>query len=357
MDLANRRNLDQLIRVWDITLGTTPILPSLGPYPSYDCFGVSVAVGMLLKSLNPGKYADYTQFETMRKLHSAYSNLYHASAMGSTSMMMLGRDTAKTFLSTCPTNSLWFERLCKGCFKRMGQEMHQDLALSMRVLIALTQLLESQWKERVDQRETLALVGAFVVIAYGGSLWGIEVFHTDLYGLLKYNSSPLAEGKHRYVLIPLLGSFKNEDGERYHLMPLAFATSNISLWVERLVTLKKAQHQNRGPAFSDKHGRRLSAHWIEMEILDCLHLIQSEQPEVISKEVNVYEEYGISCSFRRGATTQACNQGVAENDINIINHWRQVEGGQGCRPKLRMQDHYSEVRQMVPALLRFSVAL
>ena len=148
--LANRRNLDQLIHLWDNLLDTTPVLPSLGPYPAYDCFGVTVAVGLLVKSLNPGKYADHTQFETMRKLRSAYSNLYHASAGGSTAMMTLGRDTAKTFLSSCPSNSLWFERFCRGCFKRMGQETHQDLALSIDVLMALLRLLEDQWVSRPE---------------------------------------------------------------------------------------------------------------------------------------------------------------------------------------------------------------
>jgi len=37
---------------------------------------------------------------------AAYSNLYHASAGGSSAMMTLGRDTTKTFLSSCPSNSL-----------------------------------------------------------------------------------------------------------------------------------------------------------------------------------------------------------------------------------------------------------
>jgi hypothetical protein len=111
------------------------------------------------------------------------------------------------------------------------------------------------------------LVGAFAVIAYGDTLRGNEVFHTDLHGLLKYNLSHLEEVNHCYVLIPLLGRFKNEDGEQYHPMPLAFEMAsglNIGLWVEWLITLKKSQLHNRGPAFIDKHGRRLSSHWVEM---------------------------------------------------------------------------------------------
>lgn len=78
----------------------------IGPFPKLDVFGVTVAIGMLLKSLQPGRYQSCSQFETMRKLHSAYSNFCLASAQGAMAMMTLGRDTLKTFLSTCPMQSV-----------------------------------------------------------------------------------------------------------------------------------------------------------------------------------------------------------------------------------------------------------
>jgi len=34
------------------------------------------------------------------------------------------------------------------------------------------------------------------------------------------------ENGSRYVIIPLLGRFKTEDGEQYHLTPLAFQTNS-----------------------------------------------------------------------------------------------------------------------------------
>ena len=159
-------------------------------------------------------------------------------------------------------------------------------------------------------------------------------------------------------MIPLLGRFKNEDGERYHLILLAYETASglkIGVWVEGLIKTKRAHFQLRGPAFSDRASWHLSPLWVEMEISDRLHWIQSKNPELIPKELNVYEEYRISQSFRRGATTHARNQKVGESDIDIINWWCKVEGAQGHRPKLRMQDHYSKIRQLVPSLLRFSL--
>jgi len=105
---SNRRNLDQLINLWETQVGLDPLLPRMGPHPDTDVFGVSVAVGMLLKSLQARRYRNYTQFETMRKFRSSYSNVNHASAEGAATLATLGRDTAKTFLTACPTQFLWF---------------------------------------------------------------------------------------------------------------------------------------------------------------------------------------------------------------------------------------------------------
>lgn len=171
---ANRRNLNQLIRLWCDQIGVDPQLPALGPFPAHDAFGVTAAVAMLAKSLEPGRYKHYTQFETMRKLRASYSNLFHASAMGSTSMSTLGRDSAKTFLSTCPSHSLWFERFAKGCLRRMGQEIRQDLAISVKVLLAMLSGLEADLATdtTVQGREVKIFAGAFSVIAFGGSFSG-----------------------------------------------------------------------------------------------------------------------------------------------------------------------------------------
>jgi len=339
---ANRRNLDQLIRTWDDVVGLTPALPALGPFPDKDVFGVSVAVAMLVKSLQPGKYQNYTQFETLRKLRSAYSNLHHALAQGNSSMMTLGRDTAKTFLSTCLTHSLWFERFVQGCFRRMGQETHPDLAMSIGVLLALLELLENQWVDNPEIRETLTFVGAFCCIAFGGSFRGIEVFLTDLYGLRKYASMDLREGGLDCVIIPLLERFKNEEGEKYHLTPLAAQTASgipIGRWVRRLAHLKSQHGQTHGPAFSDRMGNKIDPHWLELEIMDRLHRIQLKSPDLIPRELNVYEEYGISRSFRRGATTQAKNQRVDKGDIDVMNCWRTEESAKGRRGLLQWITH------------------
>jgi hypothetical protein len=359
---ANRRNLNQLVRLWVDQLGMPAPLPSLGPYPTTDVLGVGVAVAMLLKSRETGHYQDHMQFETIRKLRSAYSNVYHATSQGASAMMTLGRDSAKSFLSTCPTHSLWFERFARGCLKRMGQEVRRDLALSSKVIRELLEILEKEWQTASEvEKHKLALLGAYAAIAFGGSFRGHEVFLTDLFGLIKYGEQELTSPSGTpYVIIPLLGRFKTETGERYHLTPLVATTASgipIGTWVRRLMVSKKAQGGSHGPAFSDAQGRRISLQWVEMEMLERIQQVQARRPDLMSSDVSVFEQVGISRSFRRGATTEARNQGVSEGDIDAMNRWRNVENAKGRKPRLRMQDHYSDIAMMIPALLHFSAAL
>ncbi len=320
---SNRRSLDQLIRLWDTQLGMHPLSPALGPFPNTDIQGIVVAMGMLLKSLEKGRYKAHTQFETMRKLRSSYYNLYHASSQGAMQMTTLGREKAKAFLSDCPTQSMWFEKFAKGCLKRMGQDVKQDLAVSVRLVLAFVQLLDFEWNRASRQVQwTLALLGAYVCIAFGGSFRGHEVFLTDLHGLLKYDSMDLNSDGVSYVIIPLLGRFKSVVGERYHLTPLVSVTASgipIGKWTRRLAEVKREQGLTHGPAFSDHRGNRVNSQWLELEILERFQSIQTSHPQIIPEHVNVFEEYGISRSLRRGATTEAKNRKVAENDIDAVN--------------------------------------
>jgi hypothetical protein len=48
---------------------------------------------------------------------------------------------------------------------------------------------------------------------------------------------------------------------------------------------------------------------------------------------------------------------VQENDINLANRWRTFDNAQGRCPRLAMADHYSDIRLLIPALLRYSSAL
>jgi hypothetical protein len=54
---------------------------------------------------------------------------------------------------------------------------------------------------------------------------------------------------------------------------------------------------------------------------------------------------------------EARNVKVDEEDIKLMNRWRNFEEAKGKRPRMQMQDHYSDISQSIPSLLRFSKAL
>ncbi len=91
-------------------MGLEPQFPPLGPFPVQDSLGMSVAIAMLLKSLEPRRYhANYQQFESIHKLRAGFSNMYMASMEGVSSLWTVGGEKAKYHLTHRPTQSKWFE--------------------------------------------------------------------------------------------------------------------------------------------------------------------------------------------------------------------------------------------------------
>ena len=320
-------------------LGILPQYPPLGPFPLTDSLGYGVVIAMLLKSLEPGRYDTHQQFATIRKLRAGFHNVYMSSSEGPSSLRSVGRDKGKHFLNTCPTHSSWFENFAIGCLRRMGQEIRQDRALSLLVMHALMNLFDQEWHSATESHQKLCLssLAAYCIICFCGSFRGPEVFLVDLFGLRKYLATPRHSSELAYVVVPLLGKVKNEHGERYHLTPLCSITSSglqVELWVRRLVEAQATFRRYQGPAFCTRSGTPACIADYELEILDRLHLIQQRQPDLIPPDVQIFEEYGLSRSFRRGSTSEARSRNVQENDINLINRWRTFETAKGLHPRL-----------------------
>ncbi len=72
----------------------------------------------------------------------------------------------------------------------------------------------------------------------------------------------------------------------------------VELWVQRLCNSQAALGRFKGPAFSTPMGEVACIKDFELAILDRLHMLQTRSPELIPADINVYEEYGLSRSFR-----------------------------------------------------------
>ena len=86
-------------------------------------------------------------------------------------------------------------------------------------------------------------------------------------------------------------------------------------------------------------------------------MVQEATPELIDQDIDVVEDYGLSRSCRRGATTHAKNQGVADTDIELQMHWAGKDNDNGKQLQHKMCNNYTDIREAIPTLLRFSKAL
>ena len=371
----NRRNLAKIIKNCE-GRGFEPQLPQLGPCPFEDTMGFSVAFSMLIHSRHKGRHAKtHTQFATIRQQRAAFTNLYLASAeAASLPNSVTNNSQAKFLLGKCPTNSIWYQRWSKGCETRMGYVIKQDRALSIDLLMKMIEVLSKTIVESPlgsNNQLSACMVLTYVTISFAASLRGNEGMKLDFGALLLH----LNEGKttsqikstakvtKAHVIIPLRGRFKGESGERCHLLPLINVTkTGIQIRETIELFIKVRQHCNlpkSGWGFVKIDGSKMSFQEMNDLFTSCIESIQMEDSENRLKLENtdVREEYSINRSCRRGSTTHAQNQGIPADIIQIQNRWSTSENAKGRRPKFNMLETYSEIRDMVPAMLRYSEQL
>ena len=88
---------------------------------------------MLRTSLDKGRYRATVQFKTVRKMRPVYSNVWYTSNHTLITSVM-ARDLKKTFVTSCPSQSLWFKNFVRGIQKRMGDEVYKDQVLTLEMV-------------------------------------------------------------------------------------------------------------------------------------------------------------------------------------------------------------------------------
>ena len=104
------------------------------------------------------------------------------------------------------------------------------------------------------------------------------------------------------MILPLRGRFKGETGESFHFLAVTTKTDSglrIDFWLKRSLLFKEERGVTRGFLFVDENDKRMKLRNLEPFVLDRIARVQSSFPELIRDSVNVYEEYGLSRSFRR----------------------------------------------------------
>ena len=112
-----------------------------------------------------------------------------------------------------------------------------------------------------------------------------------------------------------------------------------------------------GYYFTDRKGWNLKAGDIESDILDRIDRVQTRYPELIHTSIDVYEEYKLLRSFRRGSKSETQNRGVLEVEIERNSRQKKVDSAGARNIKLRMIDHYTDILVALESFLRHYQAL
>jgi hypothetical protein len=348
-------------------LGLKPIDVKVGPWPVADTCGFQVAIEMLRHSQRSGRNnSNYVQFDSIRKARSAYSNAYESSPNRCLDNRKLKSDRGQMMAFVGgPTDSKLFSMFMLGCEKRMGRLVKQDLGLSFDMLVAILNIYEDELNDvhiKNERKRFVIICGAAFVILWAGALRGGEIFLLEASELVRRRDDGRNLAKDGHVVIPLMGRFKQETGERNLLLVLANVTDSgleVRKWVDLLSGLLKAEGKGNetGPALCDEKGFMLEKWKVNGEFHAVLNKVQSSGTGAVSVDILVDERFNVYRSFRRGATTRAKEQGVDEPTIEMNNRWRKWQNKQGGMPNLPMTQLYLEITQVLTSKLRFSQAL
>jgi hypothetical protein len=129
--------------------------------------GYSVAIAMLLKSREPGRYAEYQQFESIRKLWAGFMNVYMASVAGLDSLHTMGVTSLSSISMTAQLIPYGLSDLHR-LFESHGTNSQTRSSSVIGVDARLLLLLEQEWEAAADAKSQSALagIGAYSVIAF-----------------------------------------------------------------------------------------------------------------------------------------------------------------------------------------------
>jgi hypothetical protein len=155
-----------------------------------------------------------------------------------------------------------------------------------------------QWLE-------ISQLACSVFLDYARALRGEEITKIEISGIRKYFADGALETRH--VTLSLIGRFKQMEGGYQHFLPIATDTGSgikIQEWVGILLDDKASVGLTTAFIFLKRDGRPAKAIYFEEALLEKLEWIQQNTSGIIPLTINLWEEFGIRRSIRRGATTE-----------------------------------------------------
>ena len=361
---TNMTRVKELIKMWRGRDGVFPF-PEITKWPVVENgLDMSTAMSMLEKSLEKGKNADYTQYDTCRKIRSTISNMYAATASANSESLTYKARTGAVFHSAPnPMQTAFMERFCQGMKTRMPEAKNRNMALMGPVVKGLLDLIECEMTFTTrERRRLLTMVGGYIAVTYTYSLRGNEGFWVDGDRLREGIKIGKSAEPIPHVLLPVIGFFKSESGERMHVFSLANKTQSgieVRLWLERVVEVLTKENKRFCPAFCDEEGFMLQSADVEQIMHPLLIELQGRRDleQHLPPGIDVSKFYKCDRSFRRGAVSTAASNGVPEETRNFVHRWSSFETNRGKLPGFNMMQHYADGERTRPLQLKFTAAV
>ena len=334
--------------------------PYRSPFPLEDKQGLLTACCFLMASLRKGITARTVQWDSARATTTAMSNLYRSGpdCLGG---VVASKDRNKLRITADGTKSELYERFHKGSRLRMRITQRQDYALTSESVAALLELLEREWeRSEGDEQARLEDLAVYVLCTFAAGLRGEEVPLMSLQGMLRFYAQG-RRAKIPHVALALQGRFKGEEGERWHMIPIAEQTRTnlpVRLWFNLGMKRRQLRGWTGGWYFCSLGSRKrakLSDYDGDFKMWMCV--VKDTCPGVIPEAVDPMQDMSLRRSGRRGANTVAQNQRLTKNEIEIHNRWRKRERAKGATPSLDMVGTYTQMQEALQTKLRYSQCL
>jgi hypothetical protein len=331
--------------------------PPMDPFPVSDDFGMKAALLVLDRSLDPGRYSGYVQWATFRKARSTITNICQTGSSGLEDVVG-AYEKNRCWISKVPTHTFWFHRFMVGIHKRVGEIRRQDEALTIDVLHEVDRILEANWKRAQDGRtqRRVAEMGVWFLGGFCTGLRGEEMVRIEFAGTAKSAEKWVTKPTDPYFMFVVGGRSKGNQlsGAKFSV-PCVGATQGTHLrpgrWVERLTSLMRAEGVKTGRLLQQKLNSPRMCKW-EGGFMAVLEQVQATT-DLIDKELDVRDGYGLGRTTWRGATAHARNMEVDKGFIKAVN--RSMKDDKGAA-RLDMIALYSESEALTPTYLRYSRA-
>jgi hypothetical protein len=197
------------------------------------------------------------------------------------------------------------------------------------------------------------------------ALRGEEIVRIDVGQIRKHWDEGTLQEEAPHIPLMLSGQFKRKVGEKVFCQTLAMESKSgvkIGQGFWRALDMLAAQNVTSGPLFrvmGKEAGtvKRATTADLNPNLIDLLERVRKHWSNVFGEGVNIWKEFSIGQSLRRGVTAGAQNAGISKEVIEANNRWRKHPPSKGLSPGMTMMERYSDDKASVPTLVKFSKEL